>query len=127
MFSLNETIKLSKVIVHKGRYACLKGKEKEIKNHFMLTKDQDETTIITEEKNIDKFEKAEKWFKLIEIKLSNPFKATGFLATVTKAIADKDLNVLVVSTFSKDYLLVKEESFKIAVDALKDLGFTIEV
>lgn len=125
--SLEEIISSSKIIVHKGRYAYLKTREKDLGKHFLVTQDKDEITIVTEEKNVaeTRYEKAEKWFKLIEITVSQPFIAKGFLAKVTKTIADKGLNVLVVSTFSKDYLLVREETYQSAVEALKEIGFSI--
>lgn len=127
--NLDEVIKSSKVIVHKGRYAYLKAKEDEINNHFLISKDEDEVTVVTEEKNVPntKYEKDVKWFKLIEIRVSMPFITKGFLAKVTKTIADQDLNVLVVSTFSKDYILVREETYEIAVKALKKVGFPVEI
>lgn len=127
--TLDEVIKSSHVIVHKGRYAYLKAQEGELKNHFLITQDKDEITVITKEENIanTKYEKAVKWFKLIEIKVSLPFLAKGFLAKITKTIADKNLNVLVVSTFSKDYILVKEEALEITVNALKKVGFPVRV
>ena len=67
--NLDEVIKSSPVIVHKGRYAYLKGQEKELKNHFLICQDDDEITIITEEKNIKntKYEKEVKWFKLFDM------------------------------------------------------------
>jgi len=128
MTTLDETIKSSKVIVRRGRYAYLKAQETEINDHFLISKDNDEITVVTEEKNVSKtkYEKDVKWFKLIEIKVSLPFLAKGFLAKVTKTIADKDLIVLVVSTFSKDYILVREETYKIAVEALKEVGFSVD-
>jgi len=127
--TLDEVIKSSKVTVHRGRYAYLKAQKTAINSHFFVSKDEDEVTIVTEEKNVTKtiYEKDVKWFKLIEIKISSPFLAKGFLAKVTKTIADKDLNVLVVSTFSKDYILVREEVYEVAVKALDEVGFSIEV
>jgi len=125
---LEEVIKTSKVLVHKGRYAYLKGTQEPVGNHFLVSKDKDEITIVTDEKNVNdvKFTESVKWFKLIEIKVSLPFVAKGFLAKVTKTITDKNLNVLVVSTFSKDYILVREETYEVAVEALKKVGFPIE-
>ena len=128
--SLQEVIKSSKVIIHKGKYAYLKAKESSsLDRHFLVSQDQDEITIVTEEKNVEnvKYEEEVKWFKLIEIKVSLPFLAKGFLANVTKTVADKDLNILVVSTFSKDYILVREETHEIAVEALKEAGFPVEI
>lgn len=126
--ALDEVIKSSQVIVHKGRYAYLKSKNNELGNHFLVSQDKDEITIITEENNLpnENYEKDVKWFKLIEIQVSMPFVAKGFLAKITKTIADKDLNVLVVSTFSKDYILVREETANIAINALKEVGFPVK-
>lgn len=126
--TLDAIIMSSKVIVHRGRYAYLKAQETSINEHFLVSKDEDEITVITEEKNISKikYEEEVKWFKLIEIQVSLPFLAKGFLAKVTRTIADKGLNVLVVSTFSKDYLLVREETYEVSVDALKKVGFPVE-
>ncbi len=125
--SLKNVIKESVVIVHKGRYAYLKVKNIQAKNYFMVSKDKDEITVVAKEKDARsiKPEKQEKWFKLLEIKVSKPFYSVGFLAAVTKAIAGKKLNVLVVSTFSKDYILVRENSCSKAVNALKSIGFNV--
>ncbi|PIN76892.1 hypothetical protein COV17_00595 [Candidatus Woesearchaeota archaeon CG10_big_fil_rev_8_21_14_0_10_36_11] len=103
----------------------LKGEENELKNHFLICRDKDETTIITEEKNVltTKHEKEVKWFKLIEIKVSVPFLTPGFLAKISKTISNQNLNILIVSTFSKDYVLIREEDFEVALNALKDIGF----
>ncbi len=124
---LKQIIKNSKIIVRKGRYAYLKCREKAIGSHFLVSQDKDEITVVTEEKNISgiKYEKIEKWFRLFEIRVSVPFLGVGFLAEITKAIAAKNLNVLVVSTFSKDYILVRENSCRKAITALRNVGFSI--
>jgi hypothetical protein len=49
-----------------------------------------------------------KWFKLPEIKVSQPFVAKGFPEKVTGIVAGEGLNILIISTFSKDYALVRE-------------------
>jgi hypothetical protein len=128
-YTLDEIIKSSPVVIHKGRYAYLKTKERELKNHFLISQDKDEITIVTEEDNIKntKYEKEVKWFKLFEFKVSVPFLAPGFLAKISKTIADMGLNILIVSTFSKDYALIKEENWKKAVDAFKKVGFDVKI
>ena len=65
------------------------------------------------------------WWKLLEIQVSMPFIATGFLAKVTSTVATKDLNILIVSTYSKDYALVREDNIATATQALRDIGFPI--
>ena len=76
---------------------------------------------------INLYEKEVKWFKLFEFKVSIPFLAPGFLAKISKTIADKKLNILIVSTFSKDYALIREEDFKVAVKALEKVGFSVKL
>jgi hypothetical protein len=124
---LDEIIMSSKVVVHKERYAYLKAIKPVKGKHFLVSQDDDEVTIVTEEKNVSsvEFEKSIKWFRLFEISISKPFLAKGFLAKVTKTIAEAGLNILVVSTFSKDYILIKEEDSGKAVDALKSIGFMV--
>ncbi|MFA7245353.1 MAG: ACT domain-containing protein [Candidatus Magasanikbacteria bacterium] len=127
--TLQEVIQSSEVVVHKGRYAYLKAtQETSFDGHFLVSKDKDETTVVTEEANLFKvkYDKDEKWFKLFEIKVSLPFLAKGFLARVTKTVSDEGLNVLVVSTFSKDYILVREETYKQAMEALTKIGFPLK-
>ena len=46
-------------------------------------------------------------------------------SSITQAISERDLNVLVVSTFSKDYFLVREECINTAISALRELGFPL--
>lgn len=128
--SLNEVIRTSTVVVRRGRYAYLKARaETELGNHFLISRDEDEITVVTEEAHVSEssFEEEVKWFKLIEIRVSQPFLAKGFIACVTQAIAERELNVLAVSTFSKDYFLVREKGIETAVGALQDLGFPLSM
>lgn len=128
MPTLDEVIKTSTVIVRPGRYAYLKlEKPLPLDGYFMVSRDEDEITVVTREENLKDIEYSEavKWFKLLEIRVSLPFLAKGFLAAVTKSIADRGLNILIVSTFSKDYAIVREENLAEAVDALRKRGFSV--
>ncbi len=89
--TLPEVIKSSNVVIHKGRYAYLKlppNAQLKPSRHFLVANDQDETTIVTEEKNIAslKYEKEVKWFTLIEIRVSLPFLAKGFIAATSRTL-----------------------------------------
>ena len=127
MDELEEEIKATLVIVHPGRYAYLKAKKLITEKHFLVSQDKDEITIVTEEKHVSEtqHEKAVTWFKLIEFKITKPFLCVGFLAAITKAVASKGLNVMIVSTFSKDYALIREEDSEAALEALREIGFSI--
>ncbi len=126
-YNLKKIIQTSQIIIHKGKYAYLKTKKKSLLNHFFVSQDQDEITIVTRESNVNNTPHTEivKWFKLFEFRVSAPFVTVGFLAKVANTIADKGLNILIISTFSKDYILVRAETYKQASDALKLIGFPI--
>lgn len=102
---LDEVVRTSEVVVHPGRYAYLKARQAEPGEHFLVARDADEVTVVTEERNVASTEHSESthWFVLMEIRVSMPFVAKGFLARVTATMADVDLNVLVVSTYSKQH------------------------
>ncbi|MCR4334910.1 MAG: ACT domain-containing protein [archaeon] len=124
---LKEEIKNTVVKIHPSRFAYLQSSNTQNDSYFLATKDNDEITFIVEEKNIEKFDfqKINKWFKLIEFKITKPFLCVGFLAAVSKTISEKGMNILIVSTFSKDYILIKEEELEKAREALKETGFAI--
>jgi hypothetical protein len=128
MPTLEEIIKTSSIIIHKGRYAYLKAESVPEGKHFMISRDETETTVVTEERFVESvpYKEAVKWFKLFEIKVSAPFIALGFLAKIAQTVADEGLNILIVSTFSKDYILVREETQERAASALAALGFPLE-
>lgn len=124
--SLEQVIRDSPVKVVPGRFAIVKVPEVPTSGlHFMVTYDETETTVITEEQQIAglNVQAVEKWFTLIEFCVSVPFSAVGFLATIAKGVADAGMNILIVSTFSKDYILVRENDVKAALDVLSSIGF----
>jgi hypothetical protein len=93
----------------------------------LLTEDNDEITAIIEESQINSidYQTCEKDFRLIEIVVSKPFITVGFLAQITKSLVESELNVPVVSTFSKDYLLVRWDVTDTARNIFQSLGFRI--
>ena len=63
--SLNDVIRSSRVVVRRGRYAYLKARtHPEHEHHFLIARDQDEITVVTEEANLPQtsFEDDVKWF-----------------------------------------------------------------
>lgn len=105
-------------------YAKVAGEPK-LNDCFMLSRDDEEMTAVFEESKASSFEIIERnkdLRKLIEIKVSAPFYAVGFLAAITNAISSKGCNNLIISTYSKDYVLVTEAQFDQAKQALLELG-----
>ena len=96
--------------------------------HFMVSKDKDEITVVTKKENLKELNVLEVVgdYKLIEFKPAVPFQTVGFLAKIAETIANVGMNILIVSTFSKDYIMIKEELLEKGIQALKDTGFPIE-
>lgn len=92
----------------------------------MVSKDKDEITVVTKSKNLqylDLVERNKEDYTLIALNVSVPFYSVGFLAAVSDAIAKAGMNILIISTYSKDYILVKESCKAEAVAVLKKLDF----
>ena len=96
--------------------------------HFMVSKDKDEITVVTKKENLKELNVLEVVgdYKLIEFKPAVPFQTVGFLAKISETIANEGMNILIVSTFSKDYIMIKEELCEKGILALKNVGFPIE-
>lgn len=122
-----EIIAESSFHVEPGLYVYTKVSETPASgDHFLVTRDADEITVVTRDVNVDQLKLIERNkddYRLIAMNVSVPFYSVGFLATVSDAIAGKGLNVLIVSTYSKDYLLIKKDVLEKAKQALLDLGF----
>lgn len=102
------------------------SKEPSTKNHFMVSSDSDELTVITEdtrEQELDIIEKNQNLWRLVSLNLNIPFMA-GTLATINSACAEEGLNNLIVSTYSKDYVIVKDTQVEQIKLVLQKLGFS---
>ncbi len=93
----------------------------------MISCDEDEITIVTRQENVSGLKVLEKnkdIYTLIALNVSVPFYPVGFLATVSEAVAKEGMNILIVSTYSKDYIMVKKDCTDNVESVLLGLGFT---
>ncbi len=123
---LDEILKSSTFMIRSGSwvYAKVTGQPK-LEDCFMLSRDEDEVTAIFEKHKADSFELLEQnkdLRVLIEVRVSKPFYAIGFLAALTTANTAKGCSNLLVSTYSKDYLLVLETDIDTVKQTLLELG-----
>jgi len=124
---IKKIIKESTFKIEKGRFVYAKVfMAPNIENHFLVSKDADEITVITKEENLTELtivERNKDFYRLIALNVSIPFYSIGLLATVSQAIAKEQMNILIVSTYSKDYILVKDDKIEKAKSVLSKLGF----
>lgn len=125
---LQEVIDCSWFTIDEGTFAYTKVREiKNVRNHLIITQDSDETTVVTDIKNLkdlgDYKRNAENW-KLINIRCGNPFYCVGFLAAISSQTALYGLDITMTSTFTNDYVMCKEEELEQCTNLLISLGFS---
>ena len=54
------------------------------------------------------------------------FSLIGILSKISSILAENKIGIFAVSTYNTDYILVKEENFERALEALSDAGYEIE-
>lgn len=123
---LKEILASSSFVVQEGTFVYAKVATRPQKGmHFLVTQDQEEITVVTKREQLPELELLERNkedYTLIALNVSVPFYSVGFLAAVSSALAQKRLNILIISTYSKDYLLVRHEDLPTARKPLLSLG-----
>ena len=125
---LQEVIDCSWFTIDESTYAYTKVTEiKNVKKHLIITQYSDETTVVTDIKNLkdlgDYERNAENW-KLINIRCGNPFYCVGFLAAISSQTALNGLDITMTSTYTNDFIMCKEEELNKCVNLLISLGFS---
>ena len=125
---LQEVIDCSWFTIDEGTYAYTKVTEiKNVKKHLIITQDSDETTVVTDVKNLkdlgDYERNAEDW-KLINIRCGTPFYCVGFLAAISSHTALNGLDITMTSTYTNDYIMCKQEELEKCTSLLISLGFS---
>ena len=94
--------------------------------HLMITRDDLELTVVTLPEHLGDVDvvavNPDRW-TLITIDCASPFYCVGFIAKVSARLSAAGLDILVVSTFSRDWVLVKEEEAGRAAEVLRAAGF----
>jgi len=119
--------KNGKVYVWKETFAIIKAK-KPFTNAFANIIDKNETTVIIEQSkyNEENVIEIEKDWKILTFDMVLPFGLVGFLAKISKVLADENIPIFVISAYSTDHILVKEKDLTRTEEKLKELGCIIE-
>jgi hypothetical protein len=94
---------------------------------FATVRDESETTVVVPEDAVDAIEadRVEPGWRRLTFEMELPFELVGFLATVATALADVDVSVFVLSSYSTDHVLVKDADLETALSQLEALGCTV--
>ena len=96
---------------------------------FMILKDKFETTLLLDEtdyvtmRHAIRDAKTERNFRLLTFDLVMDFSVVGFLAEVTRILAEAEISIVALSAFSRDHILIKQDDLG---KVLKVLGNYVE-
>ena len=90
-----------------------------------LTMSGGEVPLVCEEEQAPKGCQAETGWRALKIMGPLDFSLVGILADVSTVLATAKVSIFAVSTYETDYVLVKEESLKRALQALEAKGHSI--
>ena len=95
--------------------------------HLLVTRDDKETTVVTSPDHLGDVDVLEinpdRW-TLITVDCASPFYCVGFIAKISAVLSGAGFDILVVSTFSRDWVFVKESEVERAERALLAAGMT---
>lgn len=86
----------------------------------VIAKERDATYSIPQKEILD----VDHNWKIITFEMELPFELIGFLAKISNKLAKADISIFVISAFSTDHLLVKEEDIDRTIEVLQSLGMT---
>lgn len=91
---------------------------------FATIEDETETTVVVEHDDVGSVDVSavESGWKRLTFEMNLPFELVGFLATVATALAEADVSVFVLSSYTTDHVFVKENNLDAAVPQLEQLG-----
>jgi hypothetical protein len=108
--------------------ACLR----EVEGFVSMTRDKEEITLIVAEETWHKLAAsfpgavAQEGRRLIRFDTVLDFSVVGFIAEISRALADADISILSISTYRTDAVLVHESRFDDAVNSIKQALVTLK-
>ena len=78
------------------------------------------------ENNIPEYIVSEKGYYCIKIECILSLSSIGIIASISQLFAEHDICILIVSTYSTDYILVKSNDLEKAVSLLNKAGHKIK-
>jgi len=94
---------------------------------FFIGKTYEELSIVCpEELELDSIEREDGWVAL-EVMGPLAFSMTGIMSQISGVLASADISIFAISTFDTDYILVKQETVKKAIAALRKDSYKVIV
>jgi len=92
-----------------------------------LVRTPDEFSVVCDERSVPDYIKVEKGWRIFKVQGPLEFSQVGVLAAIAMPLAQAGVSIFAMSTFDTDYILVKESSLVMAIDALRNAGHEVDV
>ena len=94
---------------------------------FVNINDKNELTVIIEKSKVKKEDviNIENDWKLITFDTVLDFSLTGFISKISSALAEANISIFVVSSYSTDHILIKKENLDKTLKILRKLKMNI--
>lgn len=92
-----------------------------------VTRTPDELSIVCPEANVLESTKCERGWRCLKVDGPLDFALTGILASLVDPLANAAIGVFVLSTYTTDYLLIKEKDVEQTVQALVENGHSVHL
>ena len=90
----------------------------------MIARDDKEITVVTNDlDDVDIIAINPDHWLFISIDCAQPFYCVGFIAKLSTMLSAAGLDILVLSTFSRDWVFVKVDDGERAAEVLREAGF----
>lgn len=91
---------------------------------FSVTRTSEELSVVAEEHFIPHDVLAERGWRAIQVQGPLPFHLTGILAALAVPLANAGISLFAESTYDTDYVLLKQDRLREAIETLKAAGHT---
>ncbi|HEX3029820.1 MAG TPA: ACT domain-containing protein [Clostridia bacterium] len=93
---------------------------------YSITRTQDELSVVCNQEDIPESVDYEGEWRGLKVEGPLDFSLIGILASISSALAKKGISIFAISTYETDYILMKDDKYKPAVEALEAEGFVVK-
>jgi uncharacterized protein len=94
---------------------------------WSVTRTPHELSLVLAEDAVQDGWKAERGWRCLAVEGPLDFSLTGIMASLATPLAEARISLFAVSTYDTDYVLVREENLKRAIEALRGIGHRVEI
>src|SRR5258706_6441996 len=92
---------------------------------YSVTRAPNELSIVCPQANLPEPAPADRGWRCLMLEGPFPLTEVGVMAAITRPLAAAGISIFAVSTYSTDYLLLKEEQLNKAITVLAASGFEV--